>query len=84
MIKTTLHIDGMACNMCESHINDVIRRTFRVKKVTSSHKKGTTEILSEEPIPEDSLREAINPTGYTVVSYFAEPHDGKRHLLFQR
>lgn len=83
MIKTTLRIDGMACNMCESHINDTIRQHFAVKKVTSSHKKGTTEILSEAPIPEQSLREAIDPTGYKVLSYFAEPYE-RRHLLFNR
>lgn len=36
MIKTTLKIDGMMCGMCESHMNDVIRKNFKVKKVTSS------------------------------------------------
>ncbi len=28
MIKTVLEIDGMMCNMCEAHMNDVIRRTI--------------------------------------------------------
>ena len=36
MIKTTLKIDGMMCGMCESHMNDLIRKNFQVKKVTSS------------------------------------------------
>ena len=40
MIETILKIDGMACGMCESHINDVVRRTCSVKKVTSSHTRG--------------------------------------------
>ena len=41
MIKTTLKIDGMMCGMCESHVNDAIRKAFpAVKKVTSSHGKG--------------------------------------------
>lgn len=40
MTKTTLHIDGMICDMCESHINEVIRKNFKVSKVKSSHKKG--------------------------------------------
>ena len=48
MVKTVLTIDGMACGMCESHVNDAIRNALRVKKVTSSHAKGETEILSEE------------------------------------
>lgn len=40
MIKTTLTIDGMMCPMCESHINDVIRKDFEIKKVSSSHKRA--------------------------------------------
>ena len=28
MIKTTLKIDGMMCGMCESHMNDLIRKNF--------------------------------------------------------
>ena len=81
MIKTTLTIDGMACGMCESHINDVVRRTCDVKKVTSSYKKGTTEILSEAPLPLDPLKEAIAATGYKVLSSYAEPYE-KKHLFF--
>ena len=29
MIKTTVKVDGMMCGMCESHINDAIRRELR-------------------------------------------------------
>ena len=36
MTQTTLKIDGMMCGMCESHINDAIRKEFPVKKVTAS------------------------------------------------
>ena len=50
MIKTVLKIDGMACGMCEAHVNDAIRKAFAVKRVTSSHSKGKTEILIEAPI----------------------------------
>ena len=46
MVKTTLKIDAMACGMCEAHVNDAIRKAFSVKKVSSSHAKGRTEILS--------------------------------------
>lgn len=31
MIKTVLKIDGMACGMCEAHVNDAIRKAFTVK-----------------------------------------------------
>ena len=46
----------MACSMCESHINDAVRRAFPVKKVTSSHVKGETVILSEQALDAAALR----------------------------
>lgn len=55
MVRMMLRIDGMMCGMCESHINDTIRRSFAVKKVTSSHSRGTTEIIAESAIAEDAL-----------------------------
>ena len=47
MFETIVTVDGMMCGMCESHVNDAIRKAFPVKKVTSSHKKGETVILTE-------------------------------------
>lgn len=82
MIKITLNIDGMMCGMCESHINDVIRKNFAVKKVTSSHSKGKTEIITEKPIPEEELRKAISGTGYTIVGMQSEPYEKKGFSLF--
>ena len=58
MIKTTLGIDGMMCGMCESHMNDAIRNNFDVKKVTSSHSKKQTEVISEEAYLESKQKAA--------------------------
>ncbi len=33
LVKTTLKISGMMCSMCEAHINDTIRKAFKVKKL---------------------------------------------------
>ena len=52
MRKITVKVDGMMCGMCESHINDAIRRAFPIQKVTSSHTKGETVILCEQEIDE--------------------------------
>ncbi len=68
MTKYTVKVVGMQCSMCEAHVNDAVRRAFQVKKVTSSHRKGETVILSETPINEDHLRQVIDSTGYTVHS----------------
>ena len=77
MVKTTLAIDGMACGMCEAHINDAIRRTFSVKKVSSSHRTGRTEIIASEAIDEAALRSAVDATGYRVLSMQTEPYEKK-------
>ena len=68
MLKITMEIDGMMCGMCENHINDAIRREFKVKKVTSSHTKRQTVILTEKPLDEDRLRKVIDETDYKVMS----------------
>lgn len=35
MIKITVGIEGMACGMCEAHINEAVRNVFQIKKVIS-------------------------------------------------
>jgi copper chaperone CopZ len=62
-----LQVEGMACPMCEAHMNDVIRKTYPdAKKVKSSHKKGETVFLSEEIPDEEKLGHAIEKIGYEL------------------
>lgn len=77
MIQITLKINGMQCGMCESHINDSIRRALSVKKVTSSHTKGETVILTEEDIPEEKLKAVIKETGYEFKGMTKTPYEKK-------
>ena len=69
MVQMTLKIDGMQCGMCESHVNDTLRAAFPLKKVSSSHSKGETVLVTAEEIPEDALRRALEPTGYKLAPY---------------
>lgn len=82
MIRTTVKISGMACSMCEAHINDTIRRAFSVEKVSFSHTKGETVILSREPLDEAALRAAIAATGYTAREIRAAPYEKKGLFSF--
>lgn len=77
MTKYTLVVDGMMCGMCESHVNDAVRKAFPVKKVTSSHSRKQTVVVAEEPIDEARLRQVIDATGYTVQSVSCEPYEKK-------
>ena len=80
MLKYTLKIDGMMCSMCESHVNDSVRKNFKVKKVTSSHSKGETAIITEDEPDENLLKNAIESTGYKVKGIQKEPYQ-KKHLF---
>lgn len=82
MKEITLKIDGMACGMCENHVNDTIHQNFKVKKVTSSHSKGEAVIISEDDISREALEKALEPTGYKVVGYQCGEYEKKG--LFSR
>ncbi len=78
MFETTIKISGMMCGMCEAHVNDAVRRAVPVKKVSSSHAKGETVILSEQQPDEQALRAAISETGYDVLSVSTKPYEKRR------
>ena len=79
MIKTTVKVDGMMCGMCESHVNDAVRKAFQVD--TSSHSKGETVIISDGPVDEAKLKTAISATGYEVKGITSEPYEKKKGLF---
>ena len=84
MLKIVLEVEGMHCGMCETHVNDVVRRIEGVKKVKSSHAKGRTEVVAEA---EDSvntalIKEAIAKQGYGVGRIETQPYE--KHGLFSR
>ena len=81
MIKTTVKVDGMMCGMCESHVNDAVRKVFQVDKVTSSQSKGETVIISEKPVDEAKLKTAISATGYEVKGISSELYEKKKGLF---
>ena len=68
MIKTTLRIEGMMCGMCEAHICDTIRRAVpSAKKVKASKRKKEATFVTEETVDAESLKAAINATGYDCL-----------------
>lgn len=82
MIETIVQVDGMQCPMCESHINDVVRKNCTVKKVSSSHKKKECRILSEKPLDLLNLKKAIEETGYTVFG--SQSHEYVKKGFFSK
>jgi copper chaperone len=82
MVETILKVQGMMCGMCESHINDVVRKTAQVNKVSSSHTRGETVIVSEQELDIETLKQAIAATGYTVTGAETRPYKKKGFFAF--
>ena len=84
MMKTTAAIDGMMCAMCESHINEAIRKALEVKKVSASRKNKEAVSLSEEAPDPVLLAETIRQTGYTPGEIHTEVYEKKSLLSRMR
>ena len=84
MVKTVLKIDGMMCGMCEAHMNDLVRKNFNVKKVTSSAKDGETVIISDAELDIPWAKKQIKDIGYELVDYTSEPYEKKGLFHFGR
>ena len=82
MVKTVLKIDGMMCGMCEAHMNDLIRKNFKVKKVTSSAKDGETVIISDAELDIPWAKKEIKDIGYELISYTSEPYEKQGFFHF--
>ncbi|WP_305179070.1 heavy-metal-associated domain-containing protein [Faecalibaculum rodentium] len=80
MRKIAVKTEGMMCPMCESHICDVIRKSFPVHKVTASRRTGEAVILADEPVSHEALKRAVDSTGYRVLQV-SEEHWQKRRLF---
>ena len=77
MWKYTVKVDGMMCGMCEAHMNDAVRKAMKVKKVTSSHTKGETEIIMEDEMDEAVLAKTVKELGYTLGDITKEEYKKK-------
>ena len=82
MLEITIEVEGMKCGMCESHVNDVVRRIEGVKKVSSSHAKGRTVVIAEDDVNRDDIKNAVSSQGYGVGKIVVSPYE--KHGLFGR
>ncbi len=64
MIKAFLNVEGMKCGMCEAHINDAVRKTTKIKKVKSSHRRKETIIIMENDTDIQKIILSIKSLGY--------------------
>ncbi len=58
-------------------MNDTVRKLYPNCKVSSSHKKNETVVISERNLDEAKLKKAVSDTGYTFVGMTVEPYEKK-------
>ncbi len=69
MNKYILGIDGMACGMCEMHVEDKLRKAIKLKKVNASHIKNNVVVITELELSKEDFKKILDPTGYRITSY---------------
>ena len=72
MVQIIVGIDGMACEMCEAHVNEAIKKVFGAEDVVSSHESNTTVFTAPEKVDEDKIRATIKEAGYEVTGITQE------------
>lgn len=77
MVKTTLKIKGIMCENCVAHVNETIKNEFDINKVTTSKDNGISEVISNNELSEEKLREVISREGYEVTEVMSEPYEKK-------
>lgn len=65
--EVTLNVMGMKCGMCETHVNDLIRKNFKIKSVKSSARKNSVTITYENEIDLTKVAEVLHSFGYDVI-----------------
>lgn len=69
MNKYILGIDGMACGMCEVHVEEAISKSIFAKKIRASRFKKQVVVFSPLSLDESDFRNILDPTGYKVTSF---------------
>ena len=67
MVTMTVGISDMMCHNCEKHVNEAIKKAFKVKKVESDFEKKETVITAKAAIAEEELKAVITDAGYNFT-----------------
>ena len=71
-MKTVFSVEGMMCHNCEKHVNEAIKKAFKVKSVDSDHKKNETVVISKEELNAEAVKAVIEEQGYKVTGFVSE------------
>lgn len=81
MKKYVFSVSGMSCAMCESHINDMVRRTCEIKSVKSDRKKNEMVVIADS-FDIEAIKKTLSESGYKAE--LKEESEYDKRTLFRR
>ena len=66
-MKKKVTIEGMSCGHCAMRVKDVLEQVEGVSAAKVNHKKGTAVISLDHDVAVDTLKAAVDETGYVLV-----------------
>ena len=82
MIEVRIQVEGMRCEMCESHVCDQIRKVDGVKKAKASHSKKLATAIAEDNVDTSAIKANIESQGYRVGEIDVAPYEKKGFFSF--
>ena len=67
MKKQTYNVIGMTCSACQAHVEKALNSVNGVKNATVNLLKNTVTVEFEDNLNEQSLLNAVNKAGYTLL-----------------
>ena len=64
---TQLTVTGMTCGHCVASVTEELQELDGVRDVTVDLASGQVTVLSEQPLPDDAVRGAVEEAGYEVA-----------------
>ncbi len=80
MKKYVFAVDGMYCGMCESHVNDAIRRVCDARTVKASRHRKEAVVIGNQ-LDVDRVIKALSDLGYEAK--LTEESEYEKSPLFQ-
>lgn len=77
MKEVVFSVDGMKCEMCESHVCDQLRKVEGVKKAKASHRKGIATAIAEDDADIGKMKANIESQGYRINGTDSHPYTKK-------
>lgn len=68
MTTTTYTVAGMTCGHCVSAVTEEVAKIFGIVDVQVDLASGAVTVVSENPIDEATVQEAVVEAGYELVS----------------